>query len=80
VTEQEFTQSCITKSNVILVNGTSPGPEIRLAEGNVYWIRVFNDMEQNNVTMVSHFAFLKSLELSDGVALARLEHGCISIQ
>jgi hypothetical protein len=33
VSEQPFTQSCITKSDVILINGTSPGPEIRLKEG-----------------------------------------------
>lgn len=52
VTEQPFTQSCITKPDVILVNGTSPGPEIRLTEGNIYWIRVFNDMDNKNLTMV----------------------------
>lgn len=52
VTEGPYTLSCITKSYVILVNGTSPGPEIRLTEGNIYWIRVFNDMDNNNLTMV----------------------------
>jgi hypothetical protein len=52
VTEQPFTQSCITKGDVILINGTSPGPEIRLKEGNIYWVRVFNDMKNNNLTMV----------------------------
>jgi hypothetical protein len=52
VTEQPHTQSCITKPDVILVNGTSPGPEIRLVEGNTYWIRVFNDMDHQNLTMV----------------------------
>jgi len=52
VTEQPFTQSCITKPDVILVNGTSPGPEIRLVEGNTYWIRVYNDMDHQNLTMV----------------------------
>jgi hypothetical protein len=55
VTEQPFTQSCITKTDVILVNGTSPGPEIRLTEGNIYWIRVFNDMDNKNLTMVPGF-------------------------
>jgi hypothetical protein len=52
VTEQLFTQSCFTKDDVILLNGTSPGPEIRLKEGNVYWIRVYNDMQKKNLTMV----------------------------
>ena len=54
VTEQEVTQSCITKSGVVLINGTSPGPEIRLVEGQVFWIRVFNDMDTQNLTMVLH--------------------------
>lgn len=53
VNKQEFTQSCMTKSEVILVNKTSPGPEIRMTEGNIYWIRVYNDMDRENVTMVS---------------------------
>jgi hypothetical protein len=52
VTEQPFTQSCIAKDKVILINGTSPGPELRLTEGNIYWIRVFNDMDDKNLTMV----------------------------
>lgn len=52
VTEEPFTQSCVGKQAVVLVNGTSPGPEIRLLEGNVYWIRVFNDMGGRNLTMV----------------------------
>ena len=52
VTEQEVTQSCITKPGVVLVNGTSPGPEIRLVEGQVFWIRVYNDMDNQNLTMV----------------------------
>ena len=53
VTEQTVTQSCIEKSRVILINGTIPGPELRLLEGRVYWIRVFNDMTEQNLTMVS---------------------------
>jgi hypothetical protein len=36
----------------VLVNGSSPGPELRLQEDNVSWIRVYNDMEHANVTMV----------------------------
>jgi len=55
VTEQPFTQSCIAKPDVILINGTSPGPELRLVEGNIYWIRVFNDMDNQNLTMVFEY-------------------------
>jgi len=55
VTKEPFTQSCITKPDVILINGTTPGPEIRLVERNIYWIRVFNDMDNQNLTMVFDF-------------------------
>jgi FtsP/CotA-like multicopper oxidase with cupredoxin domain len=55
VTEQKFTQSCMTKPAVALINGTSPGPEIRLVEGRTFWIRVYNDMEGQNLTMVPNF-------------------------
>ena len=55
VTREPFTQSCITKPDVILINGTTPGPEIRLTGGNIYWIRVFNDMDNQNLTMVCGF-------------------------
>jgi hypothetical protein len=40
------------KAGVALINGTSPGPEIRLVEGQVFWIRVYNDMDGKNLTMV----------------------------
>ena len=52
VAEQTATQSCVTKEGVAVVNGTIPGPEIRFAEGRVYWIRVYNDMPDKNLTMV----------------------------
>ena len=35
-----------------LVNGSSPGPELRFQEGNVVWVRVYNDMSDANLTMV----------------------------
>lgn len=49
---REFTESCMTKLAVVLINGTSPGPEIRLVEGRTFWIRVYNDMEGQNLAMV----------------------------
>ena len=33
--------------------GTAPGPKITLTEGQTSWIRVYNDMEQQNLTVVS---------------------------
>ena len=35
-----------------LVNGSIPGPELRVPEGEVVWIRVYNDMQDQNLTMV----------------------------
>jgi len=55
VTAENTTQSCIPSKSVALVNGTSPGPEIRLLEGKTYWIRVYNDMTDANLTMVRSF-------------------------
>ena len=36
-----------------LVNGSIPGPELRVPENETAWIRVYNDMEDQNLTMVS---------------------------
>jgi len=35
--------------------GTFPGPELRFQEGQTRWIRVYNDMGDKNLTMVSIF-------------------------
>lgn len=53
VTSAKTKQSCVAEKDVILINGTSPGPEIRLAEGKTFWIRVYNDLLHENLTMVS---------------------------
>jgi hypothetical protein len=53
VTEEEYQQPCVSKKNVVLVNGTSPGPDLTFTEGETVWIRVYNDMDTQNLTMVS---------------------------
>jgi hypothetical protein len=83
VAEQPFTQSCLTKTDVILINGTSPGPELRLTEGNIYWVRVYNDMEANNLTMVTYpniemYSKDKS-KLMNGIALAWAKYGRVPV-
>ena len=35
-----------------LINGTVPGPTLRIREGKTVWIRVYNDMSDKNTTMV----------------------------
>ena len=44
--------ACETREDVV-VNGTSPGPSIRLLAGARSWIRVYNDMPDRNLSMVS---------------------------
>ena len=44
--------ACETREDVV-VNGTSPGPSIRLLAGARSWIRVYNDMADRNLSMVS---------------------------
>jgi L-ascorbate oxidase len=41
ITQANITQSCLPPKLVVLVNGTSPGPELRLKAGQTYWIRVY---------------------------------------
>jgi L-ascorbate oxidase len=38
---------------LVVANGTSPGPELRIKGGETTWIRVYNDMRDQNLTMVS---------------------------
>lgn len=52
VTAHDVVQSCMPAKHVVLINGTSPGPELRLLEDRTYWIRVYNDMPDANLTMV----------------------------
>lgn len=37
-----------------LVNGSVPGPTLHLPEDKVFWIRVYNDMKDENLTIVSN--------------------------
>ena len=39
-----------------LVNGSMPAPELRIPEHKVVWIRVHNDVEDANATIVSCLA------------------------
>lgn len=79
VTQQNITQSCLPSKSNVLINGTSPGPELRLLEGQTYWIRVYNDMTDNNLTMVSTHFKLQLIALTSS-ALAWSGDGSLSIQ
>lgn len=51
-TEEEINVDCTTRRSVV-VNGTFPGPTVELAENQTTWIRVYNNIPDQNFTMVS---------------------------
>lgn len=59
ITAENLAQSCLPPKSTILINGTAPGPELRLQEGRTTWIRVYNDMQDQNLTMVCTDAFIR---------------------
>ena len=50
-TAANISQACLNRLSVLL-NGTAPGPEIRIPAGKTTWIRVYNDMDDHNLTVV----------------------------
>jgi FtsP/CotA-like multicopper oxidase with cupredoxin domain len=63
VSAENYTEACMDRYSV-LVNGSLPGPEIRLREGETSWIRVYNDMSDANTTIVSTSNLLTEKESS----------------
>lgn len=55
----EVSTGCEKRMSVV-TNGTMPGPVIHLVPGVISWIRVYNDMEDHNLTMVSTSVTLTS--------------------
>lgn len=51
VTSKIICQACTSRYGVV-VNGTTPGPTLSICEGKTTWIRVYNDMSDQNLTMV----------------------------
>ncbi|KAL4931773.1 Cupredoxin [Aspergillus undulatus] len=69
VTAENYSEACSERYSV-LVNGSSPGPELRLREGEVNWIRVYNDMTDANTTMHWHGLTAYTAPFSDGAPAA----------
>ncbi|KAL4917426.1 Cupredoxin [Aspergillus aurantiobrunneus] len=69
VTADTYSEACSERYSV-LVNGSSPGPELRLREGEVSWIRVYNDMTDANTTMHWHGLTAFTAPFSDGAPAA----------
>lgn len=71
VTYGNHSVGCQTRESV-LINGTSPGPKLRLKPGQRSWIRVYNDMceEKLNTTMHWHGLSMRLAPFSDGTPQA----------
>ncbi|KAF9696447.1 hypothetical protein EKO04_005710 [Ascochyta lentis] len=65
VTYENHTVACQHRMSV-LVNGTSPGPPLRLPPGKTSWVRVCNDMDTYNTTMHWHGLSQRTAPFSDG--------------
>lgn len=50
-TAQNITTNCQSRYSVVF-NGTSPGPALYMREGKTTWVRVYNHIEDQNVTVV----------------------------
>ncbi|TVY45554.1 Multicopper oxidase [Lachnellula subtilissima] len=70
VSTSNVSQSCYPSKSTVLVNGTSPGPELRIKEGITYWIRVYNDMTDKNLTMHWHGLTQAMAPFADGTPQA----------
>lgn len=65
ITEEVVSIGCESRLTV-LVNGTSPGPPLRLPAGKTTWIRVYNDMDHWNTTMHWHGLSMRMAPFADG--------------
>ncbi|KAB2578806.1 Multicopper oxidase terE [Lasiodiplodia theobromae] len=65
VTEGPTSIGCIQRDSVV-VNGTVPGPQLSFVSGSVVWIRVYNDMPNENLTMHWHGLTMATAPFSDG--------------
>lgn len=69
ITEENIVIGCEARLTV-LVNGTSPGPALRLPAGKTSWIRVYNDMDHWNATMHWHGLSMRMAPFADGAPAA----------
>lgn len=60
--------ACTTRQSVI-INGSVPAPELRIPEGKTTWIRVYNDIPDQNTTVHWHGLAQEVAPFSDGTPL-----------
>ncbi|KAL4807470.1 Cupredoxin [Aspergillus unguis] len=69
VTAKTISEDCSERYSVV-VNGSASGPELRLKEGEVTWIRVYNDLSDANTTIHWHGLTAFTAPFSDGTPAA----------
>ncbi|KAK4176416.1 putative L-ascorbate oxidase [Triangularia setosa] len=69
VTVAQVPLSCESRTDIV-VNGTSPGPALHILPGTSSWIRVYNDMPDQNLTMHWHGLTQRMAPFADGTPLA----------
>ncbi|OQV23350.1 L-ascorbate oxidase [Hypsibius exemplaris] len=69
VTTQVYPLDCTTRYSVV-INGSIPGPELRFREGDKIWIRVYNDIKDENLTIHWHGLTMRMSPFSDGTPAA----------
>jgi L-ascorbate oxidase len=67
-TTQNISIDCESRHSVVL-NGSSPGPTLYLKEGFTTWIRVYNDIQDDNLTVHWHGLAQRTAPFSDGTPL-----------
>jgi L-ascorbate oxidase len=70
ISEENVFIGCESRVSV-LVNGTSPGPALRLQPGKTTWIRVYNDMDHWNTTMHWHGLTMRTAPFADGSSVSQ---------
>jgi L-ascorbate oxidase len=65
-TSENLTIDRHTRPSSVVVNGTDPGPTIRLREGETRWIRVYNDILDQNLMIHWHGLTQRVAPFSDG--------------
>jgi L-ascorbate oxidase len=68
-TAQNITVNCESRYSVI-INGSSPGPTLYFLEGKTTWVRVYNDIADQNLTVHWHGLSQKTAPFSDGTPQA----------
>ncbi|KAL5115646.1 hypothetical protein ACEQ8H_006445 [Pleosporales sp. CAS-2024a] len=70
VTYENHPVACQQRMSV-LVNGTSPGPVLRLPAGKTSWVRVCNNMSNYNTTMHWHGLTQRTAPFADGSSVSQ---------